>query len=98
MENQIYEHVITSSEGGQLRLVVSEFNGMEYLHIRKYYQNFDGEWCPTKTGVSIPTDIESVRELFRASAEIISLAESRQVIEEYFGDIIKDMYNEGLSK
>lgn len=92
---EIYEKIIWQDEPGhnQVRLVVNSFRGIEYLHLRKYYLDFEEIWCPSDKGISIPLAIDSSRELFKGLAEIMSLAESREVIEEYFGDIIRDIYN-----
>jgi len=89
---EIYYKVIYEDEYNQLRLNISEFREVEYLHLRYYYKNFDSEWLPTKKGVSIPVSIDVVKNLFIASAEILSLAESKEIIEEYFGDTIRNVY------
>ena len=92
----IYEHVIHYDEEKQeqIRLTVNTFRGIEYLHLRKYYMDFEEEWQPTPKGVALPLDFNNSRELFRALTEIISLAESRQIIEENFGELIKEIYPE----
>jgi hypothetical protein len=92
----IYEHVIHYDEEKQeqVRLTVNTFRGIEYLHLRKYYMDFEEEWQPTPKGVALPLDFNNSRELFRALTEIISLAESRQIIEENFGELIKEIYPE----
>ena len=89
-----YEHIIHYDEEKQIqvRVVVNTFRGVEYLHIRKYYMDFNEEWLPTKDGVSMPIDFNNSRELFRALIEIISLAESKELIEEHFGDLIDRVY------
>jgi hypothetical protein len=91
---EIYESIVWSDDVGytNIKVVVSTFKDTEYLHIRKYYLDFDEEWKPTKDGITIPLDIDNTKAIFRALAEIISLAEAREVIEEYFGDIIRDIY------
>tara|TARA_R110000803_G_scaffold50921_3_gene105522 strand:+ start:1184 stop:1507 length:324 start_codon:yes stop_codon:yes gene_type:complete len=91
-----YEHVIHYDEAKneQVRLTVNTFRGIEYLHIRKYYLDFDESWKPTPTGIALPLDFNNSKELFRALTEILSLAESRQVIEETFGDLIRELYPE----
>ncbi len=90
----VYEHVIHYDEEKQtqIRVVVSTFHGIEYLHIRKYYMDFDEEWKPTPDGIAMPIDFNNTRELFRALTEILSLAESKQIIEENFRDLIKSIY------
>jgi hypothetical protein len=74
-------------------LYINEFREQEYLHIREYYLDFDEEWKPTPKGISIPLEIETSKELFIAISEILSLAESKKVLEEVFGDTIKSIYS-----
>lgn len=76
----------------QIRLTVSTFRGVEYLSLRKYYLDFHEEWKPTPDGISMPITIENSRELFIGLTEILSLAESKCIIEEEFKDIISDLY------
>ncbi len=90
--SEVYSKIIYSKEDKQLRMTVSEFNEVEYLHFREYYLNFDGEWSPTTKGVHLPLELGTTKELFRGISEIMSLAENKEVIEEYFAEIIKDVY------
>jgi hypothetical protein len=76
----------------QVRLIVNTFRDVEYLSIRKYYLDFDEEWKPTTIGISIPLTIENSREIFIGLTEILSLAESKEVIEKHFKDLINDIY------
>jgi len=76
----------------QIRLTVSTFRGVEYLSLRKYYLDFHEEWKPTPDGISMPITIENSKELFIGLTEILSLAESKSIIEEEFKDIISDLY------
>ncbi len=91
---EVYERTIWQDEQGfnQVRLTVNEFRGIEYLHVRKYFLDFEGEFHASNQGVALPLEVESTRELFRAVAEVISLAESKELIEEFFGDIIREIY------
>ena len=73
----------------QIRLTVNTFRGVEYLHLRKYYQDFDESWKPSNEGVAMPIDLENSRELFAGLVEILSLAESRDIIVSHFEDLIK---------
>ena len=86
----VYEHLIHYDEEKQtqVRVTVNTFNGIEYLSVRKYYMDFNEEWLPTRDGVSMPIDFNNSRELFRSLIEILSLAESKEIIEEHFGDLI----------
>mgnify|MGYP001551743941 CR=1 FL=1 len=91
---EVYERVIWEDDvkHNQIRLVVNTFRGVEYLHLRKYYLDFEEEWRPSGDGIAFPLEVDNTRELFTGLAEIISLAESREVIEELFGDLIQGLY------
>jgi hypothetical protein len=87
-----YSKIIVSQPYRQVRLTINEFREEEYLHLREYYLDFDEEWKPTDKGIAIPLELETSKELFVAFSEIISLAESKQVLEEFFGELIRDLY------
>ena len=91
---EMYERVIHYDEEKevQVRLIVSSFRGIEYLHLRKYYLDFNEEWKPTPEGVAMPLDFNNGRELFVGLTEILSLAESKEIIEEQFQDLINNLY------
>lgn len=91
---EVYSKVIHEYDNGmeQIRLCVSQFKDKEYLNIRKYYLDFNEEWKPTPTGISFPLTIEGTRELFVSASEIISLAESKDIIKEHFIEIINTIY------
>ena len=89
-----YERVIHYDEAKQVqvRLTVNEFRGIEYLHLRKYYMDFEEEWKPSTEGVAMPLDFYNSKELFSGLVEILSLAEAREVIKEHFSDLLEDIY------
>jgi len=91
---EIYERVIHHDQERELqvRLTVSTFRGVEYLHLRKYFLSFEEEWLPTPDGIAFPIDFNNSRELFSGLVEILSLAESREIIEEHFSDLLQDVY------
>jgi len=91
---ELYERVIhyDSVKEVQIRLTVSTFRGVEYLSLRKYYLDFFEEWKPTPEGISMPIDFSNSKELFIGLTEILSLAESKEIIEENFKDLIQDIY------
>lgn len=93
---EMYERVISedSERHTQVRLTVSTFRGVEYLGVRKYYLDFDEEWKPTPDGISFPITLDNSRELFIGLIEILSLAESKEIIEEHFKDLIKTLYEQ----
>ena len=88
----VYSRIISEGEHRQVRLTVNEFRGEEYLHLREYYLDFEEEWLPSDKGISISLELDTSRELFIALSEIISLAESKQVVEKFFGETIREIY------
>ena len=60
--------------------------------------DFDEEWKPTPEGVAMPIDFNNSREMFKALAEILSLAESKQIIEDQFKDLIQELYKHDKPK
>jgi|TARA_S200002703_G_scaffold123690_1_gene109664 hypothetical protein len=90
----VYERVIHYNQEHevQIRLSVNSFRGTEYLHLRKYYLDFDENWKPSSDGVAMPLDFSNSKELFIGLTEILSLAESKEIIEEQFQDLINNLY------
>lgn len=70
-----FSRIIQETDTEQVRVTVSEFRGVHYLQIRKYFQDFDGEWVPTPKGVSMPLAISNTLKLFLALSELMSEAE-----------------------
>jgi hypothetical protein len=91
---EIYERVIHYDESKeiQVRLTINCFRGVEYLHLRKYYLDFTEEWKPSPEGIALPLDLSNSRELFVGLVEILSLAESKNILEEHFKDILDELY------
>jgi hypothetical protein len=92
-----YEKIIHFDEVKDIliKLTVNTFYGKEYMHVRKYYRDFETEeWKPSNEGVAMELDFDNSRNLFIGLAEIMSLAESQEIIEEVFGETIKDIYTE----
>ena len=88
----IYERVVQETDTKQIRLVINTFRGVEYISLRKYYLDFDEEWLPSKEGITMPIDIDNVRELFVGRVEVLSLAESKTILEEEFKEILDKIY------
>ena len=88
----MYEKVINQKETEQVRLVINTFRGVEYLSLRKYFLDLDEEWLPSKEGITMPLDIDNSRELFVGLVEILSLAESKSILESEFKDILDEIY------
>lgn len=93
MNEDIYNKVIHQiDEFNQIRITVNEFNNVAYLHIRKYYLDFEEEWLPTKDGISMPLTLNNSKELFVALIELLSLAESKAVIIENFKELMEERF------
>jgi hypothetical protein len=90
----VYERIIYENpdKETQYRLVVSTFREIEYLHLRKYYLSFEGDYKPIKEGVCIPFELNNVSNLFSALVEILSVAESKSEILNHFKHEIKELY------
>ena len=61
------EVVVEMDKGRNERIVfsLSEFKGKSYADVRIYYEDDEGEWKPTKKGVTIALDeVEKTRESF----------------------------------
>lgn len=78
MDRLLYED---SVKGIQLRMSVSEFREVYYLHIRKYFLDFEGEFRPSNEGVAMPLNMSSTLALFLAASEILSDSEIELVPE-----------------
>lgn len=89
----LYEKLIFENEekGFQYKLTVSEFRDVQYLHVRKYFLSYEGEYVPTKEGASIPATIQNIFALLDGLIEICANEESVDVITEYFGNKISQL-------
>ena len=54
-------HKFNKSSIEEVRITRTTWNGKEYVDIRNYYETEDGEWKPTKKGVTVTLD--SVNDL-----------------------------------
>lgn len=92
MADDVYWKVIHEIPDKQIRLVVNEFREVEYLHLREYYLDFEEVWLPSNKGISMPLTLENTKELFAGLLEILSLAESKKLIQETFKELIEETY------
>ena len=89
----LYEKIIFENldKGFQLRVVVNDFRDIEYLHIRKYFLSYEGDFVPTKEGISIPMTIQNIYSLLDALIEVCSKAEGLDSLLEHFEQKILDL-------
>lgn len=89
-EKIIHEDII---KGHQLRLVLNEFREKQYLHLRKYFQDFEGEWVPTKEGASMEASISNIYGLLDGLLELVANSEGIDGMEHHFEKKISDLKN-----
>ena len=82
----IYEDI---NKFKQLHLTVSSFKDTDYISIREYFLSYEGQWTPSKIGVSIPANIDSIYAILDGLLEIMSKAEGREIITKYYDQISK---------
>lgn len=92
MADDVFYRVVHETPDKQVRIVVNEFREVEYLHLREYYLDFDEVWQPSNKGVSMPLTLDNSRELFAGLLEILSLAESKELIKEFFKELLETTY------
>ncbi len=101
-DTPLYEKILSENleKGSQLRLVVSEFRDIQYLHIRKYFLSYEGDWVPTKEGISMPATIQSIYSLLDGLIEICATEESVDAVTEHFKERLEKLneQNRSLSK
>lgn len=85
----IFERIIHEDDKGrQVRLTINEFRNQQYLGIRYYYQDFEGDWKPSNEGVSMPLGLSNTLRLFLGLSEIVSEAEIES-LNEALKDIVR---------
>jgi hypothetical protein len=91
---EMYEKIISENEEGteKVKLTINTFYDVEYIHLRKYYLDFDGDFKPSKDGVAMKLDFNNSKNLFEGLVEILSLAESKSILETHFKDILDEIY------
>ncbi len=47
---------ISKNSTEKIRVTVSEYKGYTFLDVRVYYEDDQGEWKPTKKGITISKD------------------------------------------
>lgn len=92
-EPELYEKLIYTNEDKfyQVRLVVNEFRGIQYLHLRKYFLSYEGDYIPSKEGVSMAASINNIYSLLDGLLEIVSKEEAIEAINTYFSNKIIDL-------
>ncbi len=50
------ENLIGEIKNGNIHISISEFKDKKYLDIRKYFTNNEGEFAPTRKGISLTSE------------------------------------------
>lgn len=84
-ENILYSKTIEENmdKGFQVRLVVNDFRDITYIQLRKFFLSYEGEWIPSREGVSIPASTENIYALLDGLFDICSQAEGEEIIRHY---------------
>lgn len=80
-EKLIYENL---DKFYQLRLTVSRFRNIEYINVRKYFQSYEGDFIPSKEGVSMAASVSNITSLLEGLLEIISEEEGLTMLRELY--------------
>lgn len=80
-----YSKVIEENmeKGFQVRLVINDFRDTIYFQLRKYFLSYEGDWVPSREGVSIPASTENIYAILDGLFEICSKAEGEDIIRHY---------------
>lgn len=89
--NILYEKLIDENmdKGFQIRLVINEFRETIYIQLRKYFLSYEGEWVPSREGISIPASFENIRGMLDGLLDICASAEGEALIKEYYDRLDK---------
>lgn len=100
MSDEIMSEILSESEDGfeQVRLTVNEFRNVQYLHVRKYYLGFEGEWHPTKSGVALPITINSITNIFNALVKMLSKSDVLHIILENSDPDTRKLIHDAIAK
>ena len=87
--NILYDKLIEENmdKGYQVRLVVNEFREVVYIQLRKYFLSYEGEWVPSREGISIPASFENIRAMLDGLLEVCASAEGEALIQEYYDKV-----------
>lgn len=92
MDDNIFYHRTISEnldKGFQVNLVINDFRDVTYIQLRKYFLSYDGDWIPSREGVSVPATMETIYALLDGLLEVCSVAEGAEVIEHYYNKLVE---------
>lgn len=89
-EPELYEKLVHQDDNKsfQLRLVVNTFKERTYVHLRKYFLSYEGEFVASKEGVSMEASLDNILSLLDGLMEIVSHEEARDVVLKHFEEFM----------
>lgn len=89
--NILYERLVEENleKGFQVKLVVNDFRDVTYIQLRKYFLTYEGDWVPSREGISIPASIENIQSLLYGLLDVCSRAEGEEIIKFFYDKIVK---------
>ena len=84
---------VHEDKGYDIRMTVSEFRGVWYVNLRKYYLTYEGEYVPSNEGVAFPAEFGNVLNLVRGSLDIISKEEAKRELAQALTKLLEDVNN-----
>lgn len=93
-EPELYEKLIYENldKFYQLKLTVSEFRDKYYVNVRKYFQSYEGDFIPSKEGISMEASMHNILSLLDGLMEIVSKEESVELINKHFKDRLNEIH------
>ncbi|HOV90522.1 MAG TPA: transcriptional coactivator p15/PC4 family protein [Syntrophorhabdaceae bacterium] len=56
----------------KIKVALKEFKGKRYVDMRTYFENDEGEWIPTKKGITFSPDLlEDVLKILKDAKKVI---------------------------
>lgn len=85
----IVEKILYTNEeqAYQYRLTVSEFRGVVYINIRKFFLSFEEEYIPSREGAAFPLTVPSLTNLLDGLMEIATKADKDEALTKYFSNL-----------
>lgn len=85
--SELYEKLIYQNDDKfyQLKLTVSEFREKYYVNVRKYFLSYEGEYIPSKEGISMEASMDNILSLLDGLMEIVSKEEAKDAVLKHFG-------------
>ena len=71
--DELYQKLVYDNQDKfyQLRLVVNEFRGKQYVHVRKYFQTYEGDYQASREGISMEASMGNILSLLDGLLEIV---------------------------